>query len=183
MPLGSERAQSSLQSPSPTRRILTKITSPFAKKSKNVPEFFVQAEDPHKQYSAGDNVRGSVIVKVVKPIRVTHIVVRLHGFVQVYKTPNAPPAEGFRTYNNLAGRGRGKRKGEYFGNGFATLFEDEHVVCGDGRLAEGSYKFEFEMAFPPEIMPSSIDVSPCPLSPAVLENKIDQCDHSSNEAP
>ncbi|GAB7345398.1 hypothetical protein MBLNU457_3739t1 [Dothideomycetes sp. NU457] len=149
---------SSLQTPSPTRRILSRLASPFTPKGRTVPEFFVQAEDPHKHYSPGDLVRGSVILKISKPTRVTHIVVCLHGFVQVYKNPGAPPADGFRTYNNRLGKGRGSKSGaEYFGNGFATLFEDETVICGDGRLEEGNYKFEFQMKFPNSTLPSSID--------------------------
>jgi len=157
MPATYHRERSSLPTTSPRRRIISKIASPFTSKSRTIPDFYVQAEDPHKSYSAGDIVRGSVIVKIVKPVRVTHIVVALHGYVQVYKTPNSPPSEGFRAHNSLLGKGRGKKSGEYFGNGFATLFEDEHVVCGDGRLAEGAYRFDFEMIFPKENLPSSID--------------------------
>lgn len=44
------------------------------------------------------------------------------------------------------------------GNGFATLFEDEVVLCGDGRLKEGIYKFQFELQLPPHNLPSSITV-------------------------
>lgn len=139
--------------------MLSRLASPFTSKGRTVPEFFVQAEDPHKRYSPGDIVRGSVIVKIGKPTRVTHIVVCLHGFVQVYKNPGAPPADGFRAYNNRLGKGRGSKSGaEYFGNGFATLFEDETVICGDGRLEDGNYKFEFQMRFPNSTLPSSIDV-------------------------
>lgn len=159
MPATYERGLSSLPSTSPGRRIISRIASPFASKNRNIPDFYIQAEDPHKSYSADEVVRGSVVVKIVKPVRVTHIVVALHGYVQVYKTPNSPPVDGFRTHNHLLGKGRGKKSGEYFGNGFATLFEDEHVVCGDGRLAEGAYQFDFEMKFPKVNFPSSIDVS------------------------
>jgi hypothetical protein len=45
------------------------------------------------------------------------------------------------------------------GNGLATLFEDEVVLCGDGRLKEGIYKFRFEMGLPPYALPSSLNVS------------------------
>ena len=148
MPAGSEWPSSPLQTPSPSRRILSKITTPFTSKNRNILEFYVQADDPHRQYSQGDVVKGSVILKLAKPIRVTHIVVCLHGFVQVYKNPGAPPLDGFRASNNLIGRGGGRKRGEYFGNGFATLFEDEVVLCGDGRLANSFYKFEFELVFP-----------------------------------
>ena len=101
---------------------------------------------------------GSVRLSVLRPTRVTHIVVSLHGFVQVFKNPGSP-GEGFRANTNYLGTGRGKKSGEYFGNGFASLFEDEVVLCGDGRLAEGAYQFNFELEFPDRDLPSSIDVS------------------------
>ena len=144
---------------SPSRRFLSRLASPFSSKSRTVSEFYVQADDPHRQYTSGAAVTGSVVVKVIKPVRVTHIVVCLHGFVQVYKNPGSPPVEGFRAHNNLIGKGKGsKSSAEYFGNGFATLFEDETVICGDGRLDEGNYKFEFQVNFPNQPLPGSIDV-------------------------
>ena len=159
MPTSPDQTPSATKPPSSSRRVLSRITSPFTSKSRNIPEFYVQADDPHKKYWPGDTVSGTVTFKVSKPIRITHIVVCLHGFVQVYKNPGAPPSEGFRAHNNLIGKGRGSKSGgEYFGNGFATLFEDEAVLCGDGRLDEGGYKFQFKMRFPEEAMPSSIDV-------------------------
>ncbi|KAF4555271.1 Arrestin (or S-antigen) N-terminal domain-containing protein [Elsinoe fawcettii] len=157
MQQASSPTTATLQSPTVRKSLFTRISSPFGGKSRTVAEFTVQADDPHRRYAPGDVVKGNVILKLVKAVRVTHIVVCLHGFAQVYKTPGAPPPEGFRAHNNLIGKGRGKRRGEYFGNGFATLFEDERVVCGDGRLEEGNYKFEFKMRFPDETLPSSID--------------------------
>ena len=148
-----------VNSQSSSRSFLSRLASPFSNKNRTIAEFYVQADNPHKQYTAGATVTGSVIVKITKPVRVTHIVVCLHGFVQVYKNPGSPPAEGFRAHNNLIGKGRGSKSGaEYFGNGFATLFEDETVICGDGRLDEGNYKFEFQVNFPNQRLPSSIDV-------------------------
>ena len=147
--------------PSPSfsgRRLISKIASPFASKARNITDYFVEVDDPHKQYSPGDAVRGSVKLRVVKPTRVTHIVVCLHGFVQVFKNPGSP-GEGFRSNASYVGSGRGTKTGEYFGNGFASLFEDEVVLCGDGRLADGSYQFQFELEFPDRDLPSSIDVS------------------------
>lgn len=163
MQQASSPTTATLQSPSVRKSLFTRISSPFGSKSRTVAEFTVQADDPHRRYAPGDSVKGTVILKLLKAVRVTHIVVCLHGFVQVYKTPGGAPTEGFRAHNNLIGKGRGNRRGEYFGNGFATLFEDERVICGDGRLEEGNYKFEFKMRFPDETLPSSIDVRllPC----------------------
>ena len=101
---------------------------------------------------------GSVKLRVLRPIRVTHIVVSLHGYVQVFKNPGSP-GDGLRANAGSIGTGRGKQSGEYYGNGFASLFKDEVVLCGDGRLAEGSYQFNFELEFPDTDLPSSIDVS------------------------
>lgn len=157
MPSGSDRSPSAVSSQSPGRRILDRITSPFSSKSRNITEFSIELGDPHKQYSPGDVVAGWVRLRVARPVRVTHIVVCLHGFVQVYRNPGSPQ-EGYRANNVHIGTGRGNRSGEYFGNGFASLFEDEVVLCGDGRLAEGAYQFNFELEFPDRDLPSSIDV-------------------------
>lgn len=140
----------------PGRRLMSHFTSPFKTKSRNVSDFHVTVDDPHRQYSPGDEVRGFVSFRLHKPVRITHLVVVLHGFVQVYKNPNSPPAEGYRANN--VGSGRGIRSGEYFGNGFASLFEDEVVLCGDGRLHDGEYQFNFELLFPDSDLPSSISV-------------------------
>ncbi|EOA80740.1 uncharacterized protein SETTUDRAFT_24256, partial [Exserohilum turcica Et28A] len=51
----------------------------------------------------------------------------------------------------------GSKSGSYFGNGFVSLFEDEVVLCGEGRLSEGIYHFNFELEFPSKGLPSSID--------------------------
>ncbi|KAK4541595.1 hypothetical protein LTR36_007892 [Oleoguttula mirabilis] len=154
MPPAADRSPASL--PSPGRRIISRIASPFTSKSRNFTDFFIEVDDPHKQHSPGDIVRGSVRLRVLKPIRVTHIAVCLHGFVQVYQNPGSP-GEGSRANSGYFGTGRGQKSGEYFGNGFASLFEDEVVLCGDGRLGDGSYQFDFELEFPDRSLPSSID--------------------------
>ena len=138
------------------KSFLSRLKSPFSSKTRNVADYYVQPDDPHKQYVPGDVITGSVILKVLKPLRVTHIVVCLHGYVQVYKNPNSP-GETYRPHSS-SGAG-GKRGGTYSGNGFATLFDDEVILCGEGRLAEGLYQFQFELEFPRERLPNSIDVS------------------------
>lgn len=144
------------RSTSSGHRILSRIRSPFTSKSRNITDFAIEPDEPHKQYSPGDVVTGNVRLRVHKPIRVTHIAVCLHGFAQVYRHPGAPD-EGPRANSAQLGSGRGKKSGEYHGNGFASLFEDEVVLCGDGRLAEGAYQFNFELEFPDRDLPSSID--------------------------
>ena len=157
MPPAVDRSPSTTPSSNSGRRLFSRITSPFASKSRTVSDFYINVDDPHKQYSPGDLVTGNLHLRVVKPVRVTHIVVSLHGYVQVFKNPGTAH-DAARANQNYIGTGRGKKSGEYFGNGFASLFEDEVVLCGDGRLAEGSYQFNFELEFPDRDLPSSIDV-------------------------
>jgi hypothetical protein len=97
------------------------------------------------------------VLTVTKPLRLTHVVICLHGYVKVFKNAVAPGESA--EDSGYLGPGRGKRGGEYLGNGFASLFEDEVVLCGDGRLKEGVYKFRFELCFPSHTLPSSIHVT------------------------
>lgn len=143
--------------PGRSTSLLSRIKAPFGSKTRNIAEFYVRPDDPHRQYSPGDVISGSVILKVLKPLRVTHVVVCLHGFVQVYKTPNHP-GESYRAYTGSSTPGKTNRAG-YFGNGFASLFQDEVILCGEGRLGEGTYQFGYELVFPRDRLPSSIDVS------------------------
>ncbi|CAK4014442.1 pH-response regulator palF RIM8 [Lecanosticta acicola] len=171
--------------PQSSRRLLSRLSTPFTPKSRHVTDFNVQIDDPHKQYTPGEQLTGCVHLKVVKPIRITHLVVCLHGFVQVYKNPGNPPTDGYRTITAHIGTGRGSKSGEYFGNGFASLFEDEVVLCGDGRLGEGVYQFNFDLEFPDRDLPSSISFERGTISylvtatltrPTTISPTI-QCDH------
>ncbi|OKL56666.1 pH-response regulator protein palF/RIM8 [Talaromyces atroroseus] len=139
----------------PRNRWVNKLASRFHNRNKNISEFYVQPDDPWRAYFPGDAIKGTVVLTVIKPVRVTHLVVCLHGYVKVFKVTVAPgdinPEIGF------LGPGRGRRAGEYMGNGLATLFEDEVVLCGDGRLKEGIYKFKFELELPPYTLPSSLN--------------------------
>ncbi|PGH03939.1 hypothetical protein GX51_03775 [Blastomyces parvus] len=136
------------------RSIISKFTDRFSNRTKTISEFYIQLDEPYKAYFSGELVKGCVVLKVVKPVRITHLVLCLHGYVKVYKTAVAPG--DVLEESGFLGPGRGKRNGEYLGNGFASLFEEEIVLCGDGRLVEGVYKFKFEMAFPAYRLPSSI---------------------------
>lgn len=144
--------------PSITRpgALFSRFTAPLATRNRNVSEFYVEPEDPWKSYSLGQTVRGCVILTVSKSLPITHLVVCLHGHARVYRNQVAPgdgpAASGF------LGPGRGTRGVEYLGNGFTSLFEDEAVLCGEGLLKKGIYKFKFELVFPTQRLPSSIDV-------------------------
>jgi hypothetical protein len=115
----------------------------------------VRPAEPHRKYSAGEHVTGAVFLTVLKPIRITHLTVTLHGFVKVYKSPNAtqdPSANPSLVESGITGRIR------YFGNGHASLFQDEQVLSADGKLEAGRYEFNFDLVFPSKGLPSSIDV-------------------------
>lgn len=96
-------------------------------------------------------------MNVTKPQRITHLVIRLHGFVKVANRAKLP-GESISYDEALMAleKGRGRRGMEYFGNGFARLFEDETVLCGEGRVS-GQYEFRFEMVLPSKGVPSGID--------------------------
>lgn len=101
-------------------------------------------------------MKGIVVLTVVKPIRITHLTVALHGFVRVYRNSNVVTEN---TGNEPAlAPGTSFRKSQYFGNGHASLFQDEVILCGEGRLEAGVYEFEFNLEFPRNGLPSSIDV-------------------------
>jgi hypothetical protein len=139
------------------RSFLSRLASPLKSRTRNLTDFHIKPLEPHRQYSPGDIVKGAVILRVVKPIRITHLTVCLRGFVRVFKNPNGaseplPVDAGLTASNN-------PRKSQYFGNGHASLFQDEQTLCGEGRLDAGHYEFNFELEFPSKGLPTSIDVS------------------------
>ncbi|PYH73368.1 pH response protein PalF [Aspergillus vadensis CBS 113365] len=147
------------QPPSPLGRnrssLLSKFRSQLGQRNRSITDFYIEPDDPWRSYFPGDVISGTVVLTVVRPVRITHLVVCLHGFVKVFKN-TVPPGEQAPDLGFL-GPGRGRRGAEYLGNGLSTLFEDEVVLCGEGRLKEGIYKFRFEMCFPPYALPSSIN--------------------------
>ncbi|GIC90929.1 pH response protein PalF [Aspergillus udagawae] len=134
--------------------LLSKFRAPFSHRNRSIADYYIEPDDPWRSYFPGDVVKGTVALTVVRPVRITHLVVCLHGYVKVFK--NAVPSGETDPDLGFLGPGRGRRGPEYLGNGLATLFEDEVVLCGEGRLKEGIYKFRFEMCFPPYALPSSI---------------------------
>lgn len=78
----------------------------------------------------------------------------LRGFVRVYKSPNA--ANEPITIDSAS---EGVSQFRFLGNGAASLFRDEQVLAADGRLEAGKYQFNFELMFPADGLPSSIEVS------------------------
>ncbi|KFY80831.1 hypothetical protein V499_00345 [Pseudogymnoascus sp. VKM F-103] len=136
------------------RSILSRLTSPLRSRTRNATDFHIRANEPHRQYSPGDIVKGIVVLTVVKPIRITHLTVALHGFVRVLKKPAA--AGEVITSDHVVEITSNKRS-QYTGNGHVSLFHDEITLCGEGRLEPGIYEFEFNLQFPSQGLPSSID--------------------------
>ncbi|KAH6608714.1 ph-response regulator palf rim8 [Trichoderma cornu-damae] len=127
---------------------------PLRNRNRSVTDFHVRCDEPHRKYGAGDHVHGSVVLAVVKPVRITHLVVTLHGFVRVLRDPAG--AAKVRNITTLPQGGSSSRP-QYHGNGFASLFQDEQVLSGEGRLDPGRYEFGFDLVFPDKGLPSSID--------------------------
>lgn len=136
--------------------LFSRLTSPLRSRTRNLADFHVRLQEPHRQYSAGDHVRGHVILSVVKPVRITHLTVALHGFVRVYK--HAGAGAQLSNINPAVISHEKNRNVRYYGNGLASLFQDEQVLCGEGRLKPTRFEFEFDLIFPSKGLPSSIDV-------------------------
>ncbi|EAQ93246.1 hypothetical protein CHGG_01481 [Chaetomium globosum CBS 148.51] len=150
---------SASQEPSSTSSLsfFSRFTLPLRSRARYIADFHIRPAEPHRKYGAGDQVQGAVVLTVVKPVRITHLVVSLHGHMRVYKGLNAPtnepiidPAEALTTSS------RGSRH-KHLGNGCVRLFQDEQTLSGDGRLEPGKYEFNFNLLFPANGLPSSID--------------------------
>ncbi|TDZ12733.1 pH-response regulator protein palF/RIM8 [Colletotrichum spinosum] len=137
---------------SSARSFFSRFALPIRSRTRNLADFHVRPDDPHRQYSAGDHVQGAVVLTVVKPIRITHLTVTLHGYVRVHKGPAV--SEPAVTNPALSG---GRSSAQYHGNGYASLFQDEQVLSGEGRLEASKYEFKFDLLFPEKGLPSSID--------------------------
>ncbi|KAI2618427.1 hypothetical protein GGR54DRAFT_155372 [Hypoxylon sp. NC1633] len=145
----------SLDDPPAKPSFFSRLTSPLRSRTRNLADFHIRLQEPHRQYSAGDHVRGHVILSVVKPFRITHLTVALHGFVRVYK--HAGAGAQLTPVNPAVISHDKNRSVRYYGNGMASLFQDEQVLCGEGRLKPTRFEFEFDLIFPSKGLPSSID--------------------------
>ncbi|KAI9733194.1 MAG: ph-response sensor protein [Claussenomyces sp. TS43310] len=137
-----------------TRSLFSRLSSPLRSRARNLVDFHIRPHDPHRQYSPGDIVKGLAVLTVAKPIRITHLTVALHGLVRVYKGPNGVADSSADPGLLPPGSAR---KTQYLGNGQASLFQDEQILCGEGRLESGIYEFEFELEFPNRQLPTSLD--------------------------
>ena len=145
--------------PSSRPGFFSRLSFPLTLRNRNrhVSEFYIHSDDPYKKYSAGDSVKGAVVLVVQKPVRITHLTVALTGIVRVRKDPGGGKAATALALHSLP-KGESERP-QYHGNGLATLFQDEQVLSGEGRIESGKFYFNFDLMFPSKGLPSSIDVS------------------------
>jgi hypothetical protein len=145
-----------VQRPGLLSRLSFPLHLPLRNRNRNVADFHVRPDEPHKKYTAGEHVRGAVVLAVLKPLRITHLTVSLHGFVRVRREPTS--ASRNRSQGSIILPQGSSDTPQYHGHGFASLFQDEQVLSGEGRLDQGRYEFNFDLMFPNKALPSSIDV-------------------------
>lgn len=157
--------ESLIPNPSPaiarSRSFLSRLSSPLAKRSQKIFDFDIEPEHPHKTYRPGDVVKGSITLSVFKGFDITHLVISLLGYARVFKH-QCVPGEAKATPDILI-NGKGSHGFEYLGNGLASLFQDEQILCGSGFLKRQVYKFGFELQFPEYSLPSTLEVCILPL--------------------
>lgn len=139
-----------------SRSILSLFSNPLSKRTAKFFDLEIEPEHPHKTFRPGDVVKGTVALSVFKGFDITHLTILLHGYARVFKH-QCSPREAKTTPEQLI-NGKGSRGFEYYGNGLASLFQDERTLCGSGFLKKQVYKFEFELQFPPHSLPSTIEV-------------------------
>ena len=115
------------------------------KKSKSFVEFAILAQEPYRSYLAGNQVKGQVRLCVVRPIRITHLVIYLHGYVDVRGGPGSSLPEIVpNTAIDLTSR-VGKLQAKA---GVLTLFETYAVLAREGPLGPAKYSYGFDVGFP-----------------------------------
>ncbi|KAK3337018.1 hypothetical protein B0T19DRAFT_351213 [Cercophora scortea] len=151
-------ASALVEEPSTSRSLLKRFSLlPLRSRARHIADFHIRPVEPHRKYNAGDHVQGAVILTVVKPLRITHLTVSLHGYVRVYKNPGAPSNDPIINPAEIAAVGSRAGRIRWYNNGYASLFQDEQVLSSDGRLEPGRYEFNFDLLFPAKDLPSSID--------------------------
>ena len=157
------------EEPSSGRSFFSRLSLPLRSRARNVADFHIRPAEPHRKYGAGDHVQGAVILTVVKPVRITHLTVALHGYVRVSKSPNLSSNEPAINPAEIPTKGSRQK----YHAGYASLFQDEQVLSSDGRLEAGKYEFNFDLLFPSKTLPSSIDVGAgsCLLHAYIVTNR------------
>jgi hypothetical protein len=161
----------SLDSPPSSLSLLRRLRSKTSALSLRTPrrqvtDFHIELQDPHRVYSNRDLVPGSVCITVERPLAITHLTVSLVGRVDVdvYASSTREPGAVSRKK-----RRKVEDWGSYGGDSSAfNICRDELVLCGEGRLEPGVYKFGFELEFCKlpgvEGLPTSLDVRTAVIS-------------------
>ncbi|KAK4220140.1 pH-response regulator protein palF/prr-3 [Rhypophila decipiens] len=153
-PAATASIRTSVEESSSGRSFLSRLSLlPLRSRTRNVADFYIRPAEPHRKYGAGDHVQGAVILTVVKPVRITHLTVALHGYVRVSKGPSLSLNDPVVNPAEIPTKGARPR----YQGGYASLFQDEQVLSSDGRLEIGRYEFNFDLLFPSKGLPSSID--------------------------
>ncbi|MCJ1478045.1 ph-response sensor protein [Lambiella insularis] len=137
------------------RSLFSRLTAPLEAKATNISDFAISLDEPHRCCGPGDIVQGKLSFTALKTVHITHLVLCLHGFVKIFKN-NLGSGKSLSKKNTFPGTGRGKRGPEYFGDGFATVFENESMICGERSFSRGRYSYGFAIAFPARPLPSSV---------------------------
>ncbi|KAH7034845.1 uncharacterized protein B0I36DRAFT_84744 [Microdochium trichocladiopsis] len=152
----STRASSISVDDAPSRpSFFARLAAPLRSRTRNLADFHIRLKEPHRKYGAGDHVRGFVVLSVIKPFRITHLTVALHGHVRAFKS--ASSATHLSPIDPGTFSADESSNYRYHGNGHVSLFKDEQVLCGEGRLQPSRFEFEFDLVFPEKGLPSSID--------------------------
>ena len=167
------------QPASPSRNLLSRLRAPFLSRNRVLSEYFVRLDEPYRHYAPGDTIAGAVVLSALKPVRLTHLVVCFHGFVQIFKGAGA----GARKLRKpVCG---GEQIEERDGERYLSVCHDKVVLCAQGRLEAGVYEFRFELEVTGDPLPASIDVwRQHPLVLAHHPSRPRRADHvlSSSEA-
>lgn len=154
-------ARPSSRSPSrgqpPRAPLISRIAAPFSPRPRHISDLNIDIADPHRVYAPADIVRGSVTFATHKLIKLTHVVIQLHGFVKIYKNAT-PPGEGLPSEASANSPFSSLRAGHARVIGHAKILEEERVLCGQGTLGPGRYQVPFSIQFPATKLPSSLDV-------------------------
>ncbi|MCJ1394363.1 ph-response sensor protein [Xylographa bjoerkii] len=137
------------------RSVLSRITAPLEAKATNITKFAITLNEPHRCYAPGDTVSGSVSFCATKTVLITHLVIDLTASVKIFRK-NVGSEKSLSKKEIFHGVGRGIMEPEYFGDGFATIFQHESVLCGDTTLPRQHYVYRFDIVFPSRSLPSSI---------------------------
>lgn len=134
--------------------LLKKISSTLTSRAprRAIADFQITLDDTHRQYAPGELVTGVVTVVAEKDLKITHLVVNLRGYVELYSGPtNGGIHAGKRKLKDPANLAN-------IQDTTSTLCTDEQVLCGEGKLDAGVYNFQFMMVLPGKGLPSSLDV-------------------------